>query len=581
MIACHTPKEPYLLLSGFEQAAASTDKDMHASAQSRVNVLPKTATPASFLTLPINFKVLLCKYLDEPNQLVLMSTCKAERGRYTAEHRKWLVFKNHCVALLNNTDHKMLERCHLFVLSRLFDDKISEEERKEVATLAEKFLSRFPKQTIKAHIDQVLAKKPSTCNWRLIVEQLVRINLHLCITLLTFAPLAYPPIKFYPFLAEQLPFTAPDALSAVRPLKYPPLPIKLSNPRAQQFFHEIRSQDYSTALHFAVAEGYMDIVPTLLYDHDIINLQDHLGRTALMELLIQASRKGRRDSNKEQYLNTLRTLLSLGTDPNIRNFADDTALTFLTSIKGTDLDMVDALLEGGAEVNAQNKLGRTSLMYAAENNCLAVVNKLVSMGADVNLQDSIGYTALMYAAENNCLEVINKLVSAGADVNLQNRISYTALMRAAKNNRLAVVNKLVSAGADVNLQNGRGYTSLMYAAENNCLEVVNKLVSAGADVNLQDRRGYTALMYAVKQNCIAIVYDLLNAGANVNLQNNQSYTALMYAVENKNLAIVDLLLEQKVDLTLQDGRGWTVIEHAEKDDSIEIIKALAEKRVIF
>jgi hypothetical protein len=36
MIACHIPKEPYLLLSGFEHAAASTDKYIHTSTQARL-----------------------------------------------------------------------------------------------------------------------------------------------------------------------------------------------------------------------------------------------------------------------------------------------------------------------------------------------------------------------------------------------------------------------------------------------------------------------------------------------------------------------------------------------------------------
>jgi hypothetical protein len=73
---------------------------------------------------------------------------------------------------------------------------------------------------------------------------------------------------------------------------------------------------------------------------------------------------------------------------------------------GGDTDTVGVLLERGAEVNAQDDMGRTALIEAARQGYADTVRALLEKGADVNTQDRDKDTALSNAVKNNYSDVI-------------------------------------------------------------------------------------------------------------------------------------------------------------------------------
>jgi ankyrin repeat protein len=94
--------------------------------------------------------------------------------------------------------------------------------------------------------------------------------------------------------------------------------------------------------------------------------------------------------------------------------------------------LVRLLLELGADVNQTNHFGKTALMYAAQFNLPKTANLLLSFGANPNLltvQKSlklcgtgfkrIGRSALMYAAENADTLMISALINAGAETKIR------------------------------------------------------------------------------------------------------------------------------------------------------------------
>ena len=82
--------------------------------------------------------------------------------------------------------------------------------------------------------------------------------------------------------------------------------------------------------------------------------------------------------------------------------------------KNGNLRRVNSLLRRGVNVNYQNYLGRTALMYASYEGRLDVVRELIKAGADVNLQTNDGMTALMYAGYRGHFEIVEALLEAGA-----------------------------------------------------------------------------------------------------------------------------------------------------------------------
>ena len=79
-----------------------------------------------------------------------------------------------------------------------------------------------------------------------------------------------------------------------------------------------------------------------------------------------------------------------------------------------DAETVNALLNAGANVNAQNKNGRTALMQAAIYRHIKVIKILLDRGANIGVKDINGMTALICAAWYCEAETINILIDAGS-----------------------------------------------------------------------------------------------------------------------------------------------------------------------
>ena len=94
------------------------------------------------------------------------------------------------------------------------------------------------------------------------------------------------------------------------------------------------------------------------------------------------------------------------------------------------------LLEQGADPNRGNHFGKTPLMYAAHFNLLESARLLLKYGADPNRRTTakadrvcnsfkwIGRTALMYAAENADEAMMALLIEAGADIEARDLVDY-------------------------------------------------------------------------------------------------------------------------------------------------------------
>ncbi len=178
------------------------------------------------------------------------------------------------------------------------------------------------------------------------------------------------------------------------------------------------------------------------------------------------------------------------------------------AVKRGDLAGVNDALVAGVKPEVRDSM----LAMAARYGNLEIVDVLLQAGANVGATDKRGRTPLMSAIQSRNPDVVKALIKGGADVNARDEVQCTALFRAAGPfGDAAIVGALLQSGAEVNLSDKNGMTPLMWAVRFGDAGRVQELITAGADVGARDARGLSAMDYARNrsdENAVQIVHVL-------------------------------------------------------------------------
>jgi uncharacterized protein len=212
-----------------------------------------------------------------------------------------------------------------------------------------------------------------------------------------------------------------------------------------------RSGDGSTPLLWAAHTSNLDIAKALIAAKAAVDAPNDFGVTPLLE----ASRNG--DAPMVELL------LRAGADPKRSHPEGETPL--LSASRAGSVPTVRLLLARGVDVNHAEKFQQTTaLMWAAAEGHLDVVDLLLEAGADANRQGHVtslstrhnadhptgGFTALMFAARNGNEAMVRKLLARGANINVKNGDNASAAMTAIYNDRFDVAATLIELGSDAN-----------------------------------------------------------------------------------------------------------------------------------
>lgn len=324
------------------------------------------------------------------------------------------------------------------------------------------------------------------------------------------------------------------------------------------------AQDSSgaTPLHEAIRYGNLDIAQSLLKAGANVRAADNLGKPPLMVII-----------PKEKMLETYKLLMEYKADILQKDSFGDTVLHTVTMLN-VEKDIVEYLIENGADVNAKNKEGSTPLSIAVQKREVEIAKLLTDSGADIHTKDANGITPLLLSLTSTpeILQAIVNPKNALSQDSEGNTPLHVALIYDAS---LSRVKYIMSQTDDVNIRNREGNSPLFISVLKNRKEVGEVLLQKGADIFSTNINNNSPLRVALKYSAtVPTVQDWLLNSDTIRSRDGSGNTVLHYAAEWQYLDAINYLLSRNADIKAKNANGETVLFSAAKSNNPEIIQRL-------
>lgn len=210
-----------------------------------------------------------------------------------------------------------------------------------------------------------------------------------------------------------------------------------------------------------------------------------------------------------------------------------------------------------ADINHQFEFDKTALHYAAGKGCIEIVELLLEKGANVNAEDKNSLSPLSVALRNGHKTVVNALIEHGADAprvlgqEIEKGVSVT----------VDWVRNRIRGKRIPRLRNEHQYTTALHSAAHRGKTELLKLIVElwKVDVNMTDGAvgRLTALHQAAERGHRDAVEFLLDNGVDINARKIDGSTPLHLAAEMFRNDVVQLLVDRKADVNAKTDCGDT------------------------
>lgn len=228
------------------------------------------------------------------------------------------------------------------------------------------------------------------------------------------------------------------------------------------------------------------------------------------------------------------------------------------------VDIVDYLLQKGADPNKRDKSGCSSMHVVMQSQNIDVAEILIRNGADVNALTNTRSTPIYYFCnhiewedETSINEVLIPMIkllhSAKADINIQAIDGSTVLHYAAARMNQTICAFLIGLGANIAAQDYLKRTPLHMASRNKIHPAVSEtLIKSGADINARDINNATPLHTAcVFENNEALKF-LLKNKCIVSAADELGIQPVHLAAENGDEMMLEYLISYGSDIQAED-----------------------------
>ena len=227
---------------------------------------------------------------------------------------------------------------------------------------------------------------------------------------------------------------------------------------------------FYSPLEFASKKGYSDLVKFILENklgEAYFNKKNKEDITALQSALKLALKN--KEDIKELY-SALKLAKDKYEETKVKSNMELTSALIL-AILNKKLEVIKILLEGGVDPNTGNiyyswdndkNYEYVKPLILASNLDINIVDLLLDKGAEINDTDSDGNSALHHAIKSKKLDIVKRLIRKGANINSQNMNGKTPLILAYHYINYEAIVELLNAGADTNISDTSGRSFVDY-----------------------------------------------------------------------------------------------------------------------
>lgn len=340
------------------------------------------------------------------------------------------------------------------------------------------------------------------------------------------------------------------------------------------------------ALGHAVVAQDLELVGVLL-DHKNTNLH-HASNKSIAQCAIVYSN-----------IDVLNILLDKGAEVNEPDHLGVTPLECAIFRSGYKsglkyMDFCDALLRNGAKMTFTVYLlmNDEARGFLDENKLSSTLVSLIANGFDIDFKGKFGFTPIMVAAANGYGDAARMLIEKGADITAVNQFGKTPVTMAIQFGNSMVLERLLLAREE-RLAADR----FLQAVDHGDVDAVREVVKLRQiDVNNTDKDGKAALAIVCQSDHLEMVKIVLekyiwanrNSLGNacvrapgeilpdIDAMDNLGDTALANACQRKNFSMADFLLKNGADVNARDSAGVSILAKACASKSLDSARYLLE-----
>lgn len=195
--------------------------------------------------------------------------------------------------------------------------------------------------------------------------------------------------------------------------------------------------------------------------------------------------------------------------------------------------------DGVLNINNHDDDRGVPLYHACENNRNDVVDVLIEFGADVNfLHPFLRETPLFRACFKGHIDIVHRLLNAGADPNIPVWSGLIPIMYSAFRGHLDIV-KLLTIYTDFNYTDKEGHPIFNYALSSENKEMVDYIFDFCNNINHVDKKGRSYLHNFIFLKNKQIIQILLDKGIDINIQDDNGKKAYDYTRDPEILEILN------------------------------------------